>query len=437
MPAAAAGTAPPVFPARPCLWRLPLTTPAPGPAPAPAPSGRRRPGPGRHRRPPPPSAARRIGSSLALPVAAIPAAGLLLRLGQPDLLGRWRALHTLAVVLSASGGAVLDYLPLLFAAGIGLGMRRGGDPAGPVLACVVAYLMLSRTVLVLDPMPAGQPDNVPARWPYGALAGIIAGLLGVALWRLVERRRVPAFAGYGLVAVTAAGGGWLLGLCYPAVDRGLTWFGASVAGHPVIGGGLFGVLNRSLVPFGLHQIPSSVVWYLTGTCSGGYVGDIPCFLHRDRHAGIFQGGFFAVAMCGLPAAALAMWRSAPPDQRRAAAQILVPAAVMSAVFGVTEPLEFAFVYISGRLLCVHAVLTGLSLAIVNAVGIRDGFVFSAGLSDYILNFHLATRPLWLLPIGAGFAAVYYTVFRFMITRFDLPTPGRGPIRLAGPQGDPR
>jgi N-acetylglucosamine PTS system EIICBA or EIICB component len=368
--------------------------------------------------------AQRVGQALALPVAALPAAGFLLRLGQPDLLGRWHVLSTLATVCSAAGGAVLDYLPLAFALGLGLGLPRGRDRTGPVLASVVAYLVLARTVLALCPPPGGQADTAPARWPYGALAGIVGGLLAVAVWRYVDSRRIPAFAGHALVAVTAAATGWLMSLAWPAVDRALTDFASSAAHHPVIGGGAFGALNRAALPVGLHQVPNTVAWYLTGKCDGGYTGDIPCFLHGDPRSGIFLGGFFPIAMLALPAAALAMWRSAPPDQRRAAAQILLPAAAMSALFGVTEPLEFAFAFVSVRLFAVHAALTGTSLAVVNALHVHDGFLFSAGLADWLFNFNLATRPLWLLPIGAGYALVYYAVFRLMITRLDLPTPGR-------------
>jgi N-acetylglucosamine PTS system EIICBA or EIICB component len=367
--------------------------------------------------------AQRIGQALALPVAALPAAGFLLRLGQPDLLGRWQALSTLATVCSAAGGAVLDYLPLAFALGLGLGLPRSRDRTGPVLASVVAYLVLARTVLALCPPPSGQAETAPARWPYGALAGIVAGLLAVAVWRYVDSRRIPAFAGHALVAVTAAATGWLMSLAWPTVDRALTAFASSAAHHPVIGGDAFGTVNRAALPVGLHQVPNTVAWYLTGKCNG-YTGDIPCFLHGDPHAGIFLGGFFPIAMMALPAASLAMWRSAPPEERRAAAQILLPAAAMSAFFGVTEPLEFAFAFVSLRLYAMHAVLTGTSLALVNALHIHDGFLFSAGLADWLFNFNLATRPLWLLPIGAGYAVVYYAVFRVMITRLDLHTPGR-------------
>lgn len=136
---------------------------------------------------------RRMGQGIALPIAAMPAAGLLLRLGQDDLLGRYPALHTTAAVISGAGSAVLDYLPALFAVGIALGLNRAKDAAGPVLACLISYLILAKVVLVLNPLPADHLDAPPGRWPYGALAGIVGALLAMAIWKRVTtgRRRIP------------------------------------------------------------------------------------------------------------------------------------------------------------------------------------------------------------------------------------------------------
>ncbi|WP_372412767.1 PTS transporter subunit EIIC [Streptomyces luteireticuli] len=376
----------------------------------------------------PDSRLRRMGKGLALPIAAMPAAGLLLRLGQPDLIGRYAPLHDVAGVLSSAGGAVLDYLPLLFAVGIGLGLCRSKDTAGPVLACAVTYLMLSRTISVLNPH-ASHADTPLARQPYGALSGIVAGLLAMAVWKVVERRRIPGFAAYAIVALAAIAAGCLMGLAYPLVDKVLSAFAGAIADHAVIGGGLFGVVNRLLLPLGLHHVPSTLVWYVTGDCGNNIKGDIPCFFQaRDKSAGIFMGGFFPVSIFGLPAAAIAMWHSAgpSPQMRRRAAQLLLPAAGMSAAFGITEPIELAFAFTATPLYVVHALLTGLSMAIVNALGIHSGFLFSAGTLDLVFNAPISTRPLWLLPIGVVYGALYYVIFRFAITRFDLRTPGRTP-----------
>lgn len=370
---------------------------------------------------------RRMGTGLALPIAAMPAAGLLLRLGQDDLLGRYASLHTTAAVISGAGAAVLDYLPALFAVGIALGLNRGKDVAGPVLACLISYLVLAKVILVLNPLPTDQLNAPPGRWPYGALAGIVGALLAMAIWKRVTlgRRRAPSFVAYGIVAAAAIIVGTLLGLAYPTVERGLTAAAAAVSDHAVVGGGVFGFLSRLLGPIGLHQPLNAVVWYLTGDCGSGVRGDIPCFIQEhDPDAGVFQGGFFPIYMAGLPAAALAMWRSALPEHRRHVGALLLPAAAICSLAGVTEPIELTFVFVAFPLYLVHAVLTGLSLAIVNLLDIHAGFVFSAGAIDYVLNYAISQRPLLLLPLALMYGVIYYALFRFAIVRFNLRTPGR-------------
>ncbi|MFF9436433.1 PTS transporter subunit EIIC [Streptomyces sp. NPDC014735] len=319
--------------------------------------------------------------------------------------------------------------PALFAVGIALGLNRTKDVAGPVLACLISYLVLAKVVLVLNPLPADQLDAPSARWPYGALAGIVGALLALAIWKRVTtgRRRVPPFAAYGIVAVAAIAAGSLLGLAYPAVERVLTAAAAAVSDNAVLGGGIFGFLNRILGPIGLHQPLNAVVWYLTGGCGGGIKGDVPCFIQQhDPDAGVFMGGFFPVYMAGLPAAALAMWRSALPEHRRRVGALLLPAAAICCLASVTEPIELTFAFVAFPLYVVHAVLTGLSLAIVNLLDIHSGFVFSAGAIDYVLNYSISQRPLLLLPLALVYGALYYAIFRFAITRFDLRTPGRTP-----------
>ncbi|MFJ8752067.1 PTS transporter subunit EIIC [Streptomyces sp. NPDC102441] len=383
---------------------------------------------------------RRMGQGLALPIAAMPAAGLLLRLGQDDLIGRFDSWHRVAAMLSAAGGAVLDFLPLLFAAGIALGTARGrsvADAAGPVLAALISYLVMARVVLVWQPLDedAGTTGMAPSRWPYGALTGILAGLLAVAVWRwAVDQRRLPAFVGYAVILVCALGCGALLGFVYPWVDQALTGFAEAISSNAVLGGGLFGFVNRALIPIGLHQIPNTLVWFVAGQCGGGTTGDIPCFFAHDPQAGLFMSGFFPVAIFGLPAAALAMWHSTPRD-RKATGSLLLSGALLSAAFGITEPLELSFAFTAFRLYCVHAVLTGLSLAITNFFGVHAGFVFSAGLLDLGFNWSISTRPALLLVVGAVYAVIYYVLFRFAISRFDLATPGRTP-RANEPAGEP-
>ncbi|MFJ1742653.1 PTS transporter subunit EIIC [Streptomyces microflavus] len=385
---------------------------------------------------------RRMGQGLALPIAALPAAGLLLRLGQPDMLGRFPALHQPAAVLTAAGGALFDYLPVLFAIGIAAGLSRTENAAPRILASVIAYLLLARVVIVLNPPAQENIGDPPARWPYGALLGILGALLALAIWKAADRwrRTPPAFAIHGLVAVAATALGVLLGLAWPAVNHALTTGATAVADHSVIGGAIFGTLNRLLLPLGIHHLPSSVVWFMAGDdCGGGVRGDVNCFFTaRAPESGIFLGGFFPIAMFALPAAALAMWRSAPAGAgRRRAAALLLPAAAMSSAFGITEPIELAFAYTVPLLYGVHAVLTGLSLAVTNALDIHAGFLFSAGSLDYALNYPLSTRGWMLLPLGAVYAVIYYFLFRYAIRRFDLRTPGREPQPRAEPQRPPR
>ncbi|MFC8016608.1 PTS transporter subunit EIIC [[Kitasatospora] papulosa] len=257
------------------------------------------------------------------------------------------------------------------------------------------------------------------------MTGILAGILVALLWRRLTARNLPAFAAHAVVLLVALLLGAALGLAFPAVNEGLVWLAKQLTEQAVIGGGLFGVLNRGLLPIGLHQVPNTIMWFVAGECSNGVRGDIPCFLvAHDPSAGSFTTGFYPIALGALPAAALAMWRTALPEQRKRTGQLLGTAALMSFCFGVTEPSELLFAFAAWPLYIAHALLTGTSLALVNALGIKEGFVFSAGALDFGLNFPIATRPLLLLPIAVAYAAIYYVLFKWAILRFDLPTPGR-------------
>jgi len=196
----------------------------------------------------------------------------------------------------------------------------------------------------------------------------------------------------------------------------------------VIGSGetglfVYGVLNRLLLVTGLHHILNNVAWFIVGDYHGT-TGDLNRFFAGDPTAGAFMSGFFPVMMFGLPAACYAMYRSARPERRKAVGGMLLSMALTSFLTGVTEPVEFTFIFLAPLLFAIHAVLTGGAMAITHMLGMRLGFGFSAGAFDYALNFSKATRPLLLAPIGLGYAALYYGIFRFAITRFDLKTPGR-------------
>ncbi len=391
----------------------------------------------------------RLGRSLMLPIAALPVAALLFRLGQPDMLGagdsgwalasRWPWLEPVAEVLAASGETVFTNLGLIFAVGVSVGFARRSD-GSTALAAVVGYLVFTAVEKAMSPFVLA-PAAVAAddRVDYGVFGGILVGITAALLWQRFHRIALPPylafFGGRRFVPIVTAlvtlGLGVLMSFIYPAFNRGLTAFGEWIVGNDVLGAGVYGVANRLLIPFGLHHILNSVPWFVVGEFDAGgdevVQGDIARFLAGDPTAGSFMTGFFPIMMFALPAAALAIYHEARPERRKAVGGLMLSGALTSFLTGVTEPLEFAFMFVAWPLYLIHAVLTGTSMALVNALGVKDGFGFSAGFIDYALNFTIATRPLWLVPVGLGYAAVYYLLFRVAIRRFRLATPGREPV----------
>jgi len=377
----------------------------------------------------------RFGRSLMLPIATLPAAGLLLRLGQDDLLGKdglgW---NKVASVLSAAGGALFNWLPLLFAVGIAVGFARRGDGSTGV-ASVVGFVVFTQVIQVFAPISSlvgYAPDKhwelKPLYWPYSVLAGIIVGLVTAMLWQRFHRIKLPPylafFGGRRFVPIinsfTLLILGVIFGLIFPPINNVIQHVGDAVTSNVIIGGGIYGMLNRLLLPVGLHQLLNVPVWFIFKG------GDLTNFFNKDPHAGGFMTGFFPIFMFALPAAALAIWRTARPAQKKVVGGIMLSAAFTSFLTGVTEPIEFAFMFVAWPLYILHAILTGISLAICNALDIHLGFSFSAGAIDFALNSTApAANKAWLLiPIGLVYAVIYYVVFRFAITKFNLRTPGR-------------
>ncbi|MFJ8636343.1 PTS transporter subunit EIIC [Streptomyces sp. NPDC093568] len=375
----------------------------------------------------------KLGRSLMLPIATLPAAGLLLRLGQDDVLGRFSALQDTAHVISAAGGALFTHLPLIFAVGIAIGFAKKAD-GSTALAAVVGYLVLDGVFTAMSPVVLeGKKDlaGEQAVVNFGVLGGIIIGLLAAMLWQRFYRTVLPPYLGFFsgrrlvpiLTAFTALVVGVLMSLVYPLFNSGLTSVGEAVDENSIVGGGIYGTANKLLIPLGLHHILNSVVWFIIGDYQGAH-GDLNRFFAGDPEAGIFMTGFFPIMMFALPAAALAIWREARPEHRKAVGGIMLSAGLTSFLTGITEPIEFAFLFVAWPLYLAHAVLTGTSLALVNALDIHHGFTFSSGLIDYVLNWGKATQPLLLIPIGLGYALLYYVLFRFVIRRWNLRTPGR-------------
>jgi N-acetylglucosamine PTS system EIICBA or EIICB component len=377
--------------------------------------------------------AQRLGRSLMLPIAALPAAGLLLRLGQADMLGRFSPLETVANVIAAAGGALFDNLPLIFAVGIAIGWAKKAD-GSTALAAVVGYLVLAGVFTAMSPVVLeGQTDanGEPAVINYGVLGGIVTGLIAAVLWQRYYRLKLPDFLGFFggrrsvpiITAVVMIVVGVVMSFLYPLFNSLLTNLAEAVNSNTVIGGGIFGTVNRLLIPLGLHHIINSVVWFILGDYNGAQ-GDLNRFFAGDPDAGTFMTGFFPIMMFALPAAAMAIWHEARPAQRKVVGGIMLSTALTAFVTGITEPLEFSFLFVAWPLYVIHAVLTGTSLALTNALGIHDGFSFSAGAIDYLLNFGQATKPLLIIPIGLAYAAIYYVLFRFVIRKWNLRTPGR-------------
>jgi PTS system N-acetylglucosamine-specific IIC component len=373
----------------------------------------------------------RLGRSLMLPIAALPAAALLLRLGQDDLLGRFSPLGTVADVMAAAGGALFSHLPLIFAVGIAIGWAKKSD-GSTALAAVVGYLVLEGVFEAMSPVvlgkdAAGEQEMIN----FGVLGGIVTGLIAAVLWQRYYRLKLPDYLGFFggrrsvpiITAVVMMVVGVVMSFLYPLFNSVLTSLAEAVDANTVIGGGIFGAVNRLLLPLGLHHIINSVVWFILGDYNGA-TGDLNRFFAGDPSAGTFMTGFFPIMMFALPAAAMAIWHEARPEQRKIVGGIMLSTALTAFLTGITEPLEFSFLFVAWPLYLIHALLTGTSLALTNALGIHDGFGFSAGAIDYLLNFGQATRPLLIIPIGLAYAAVYYLLFRFVIRKWNLRTPGR-------------
>jgi PTS system N-acetylglucosamine-specific IIC component len=398
----------------------------------------------------------RIGRSLMLPIAALPAAALLFRLGQDDLLGRSEnvTLDRVAAVIGGAGGALFDALPLLFAVGVAIGFARRAD-GSTALAAVVGYLVWDRVthLMFFESDLRGQVSqrvvgtggqvsevlDLASANPTRVLGGILIGLVTAVLWQRYHRTKLPAWlAFFGgrrfvpiLTALAALVLGVVFGLIWPPIGDGLSAFGDWLATHSTVGAGIYGLVNRLLIPVGLHHFVNSIVWFTVPECSVNGVsaaGDLNCYFAGQPGAGEFMAGFFPVMMFGLPAAAIAIWRAAPAHRRPAVGGIMLSAALISFVTGITEPIEFAFIFVAPALFVAHAVLTGAALAIVAAMDGRLGFGFSAGLIDAVLNAGKSnTANFWLIMgLGVVYAVLYYTVFSFLIRRLNIMTPGREP-----------
>ncbi|WP_217214693.1 PTS transporter subunit EIIC [Streptomyces sp. AC550_RSS872] len=397
----------------------------------------------------------KMGRSLQLPIAVLPAAGILNRLGQPDVFGEdglgW---DNVSKVMDGAGGGLLDSslgLPLLFCVGVAIGMAKKAD-GSTALAAVTGFLVYYSVLREfpqdcppgtkeIAPLGCAVTDVAGVAYEYqnpGVFGGIVIGLLAAFFWQRYHRTKLVDWLGFfngrRLVPIIMAFVSIVFAvLClwvWPPIGDALENFSDWMRDLGAWGAGVFGVANRALLVIGLHQFLNVPIWFQFGsyTKPDGEVvhGDINMFLDGDPNAGLFTTGFFPIMMFALPAAALAITHCAKPHRRKEIAGLMTSVALTSFVTGITEPIEYSFLFIAPLLYAVHALLTGVSMAVTWGLGVHDGFSFSAGLIDYIINWQLATKPWAIIPIGLGFAVVYYAIFRFAITKFDLRTPGREP-----------
>ncbi|NUP02094.1 MAG: PTS transporter subunit EIIC, partial [Nonomuraea sp.] len=358
-----------------------------------------------------------------------------------------------AEVLAAAGDALFQNLPLLFAVGVAIGFARKSD-GSTALAAVVGYLVFDRVTKVMffgsdirDTVSLRQVQdegikeviNYGLQNPTKVLGGIVMGLVTALLWQRFHRIKLPPWlAFFGgrrfvpiITSIVALLLGVLFGWLWPVIGEWIRHAGEALAAIGPVGTGIYGLINRLLIPLGLHHFVNSVVWYVVPQCEvGGHVlgGDWNCYFGGAPHSGQFMAGFFPIMMFALPAAALAMWRAAPPHRRATVGGIMLSAGLASFVTGITEPIEFAFIFVAPALLVAHAILTGLAMALTTLIGGQLGFGFSAGLLDMLLNASKSnTQNLpGILLLGVIYGVVYYVVFTFLIRKLNIMTPGREP-----------
>ena len=377
----------------------------------------------------------KLGKSLMLPVAALPVAAILMGIGYWIDPTGWGANNVIAGFLIKAGGAIIDNMAILFAIGVSIGMADDNDGTA-ALAGLISWLMIQT---LLSPasitMFTGAESVSPA---FGKInnqfIGIVSGLIGASCYNRFKHTNLPDalafFSGKRCVAIVTAGftliATLILFFVWPVLYNGLVSFGEAIISSGPVGAGIYAFLNRLLIPFGLHHALNSVFWFdIAG------INDIAKFWGGDAggvlgQTGMYMTGFFPVMMFGLPAAAYAMYKSAKPARQKIAYGLLISGALSSFFTGITEPLEFSFMFLAPLLYFVHALLTGFSAAICAMLPVRCGFNFSAGFVDWFLSFKapMAVNPLYIIPIGLAFAVIYFLLFRFMIVRFNLKTPGR-------------
>ena len=361
----------------------------------------------------------KIGKALMTPIAVLPVGALLLRIGFGDIPF---IDAQVALIMKSAGDAIFTNLDLIFGIGIAYGLSRDNHGSS-ALAGAIGVLIAKAVYITID-----KDINM------GIFVGIIMGVVAGTLYNRFYNIKLPEFLGFFggkrfvpiITSISAIVVGVLAGYFWHFAQSGIDSFSNMIIGLNEVGTFIYGVLNRLLIPLGLHHILNSVFWFQLGEYS--YIkdgvevvanGDLHRFFAGDKSAGVYMSGFFVVMMFGLPSMALAIYLNTPQSQRQKAGAILFGVAFTSFLTGITEPLEFLFLFVAPLLFLLHAILTGLALSVAQMLDIHAGFGFSAGFIDYIINYKLATNPIYILPLGGVFAFIYFITSYYTIKIFRL------------------
>lgn len=397
----------------------------------------------------------KLGKALMLPVAALPICGILMGIGYalaPAVMGvpdapTSGAAYVVGFLLIKAGGAIIDHMAILFAIGVGFGLAKDNDGTAG-LAALVSWLMITNLLsqgVVSTIMPSIVDDEVKYL-AFGKIENvfiaIIAGLIGAACYNKFKDTKLPDvlafFSGKRSVAIVTAVVSILVSVillfAWPIIFGALVAVGNGIKGMGFVGVGLYGFLNRLLIPTGLHHALNNVFWfdtiglgdltaYWAGLTEGGIMANGTVI---DWSVGMYMGGFFPAMMFGIPGAALAMIKNAKTTKRKYAIGIVGSAALCAFICGVTEPFEFAFMFLAFPLYVIYSLLFGISAAVSTAMGLRAGFCFSAGATDLFFSSRLpAANNLWvMIPMGIACLLIFFLVFDIAIRKWDLKTPGR-------------
>lgn len=377
----------------------------------------------------------KIGKSLMLPVAVLPAAAVLMGIGYWIDPAGWGANSPVAAFLIKAGAAIIDNMSILFAVAIAYGMTKEKDGSaalsGLVAFLVVTTLLSPGSIAALTKV---APEEVPLAFSKisNQFIGILSGLVAATMFDKFHRTELPQalafFSGKRLVPIMTSIAMLLVSVVlffvWPAIFSGLVGFGIVMTKMGAFGAAAYGFFNRLLIPVGLHHALNAVFWFdLAGIND---IGNFWAGTGIKGVTGMYQAGFFPVMMFGLPAAGFAIYQTAKPEKKAQIASLMLAAGFASFFTGVTEPLEFAFMFVAPLLYVIHAALTALSLFIASTLHATAGFGFSAGLVDFVLSSRLplANKPFLLIIQGLVFAVLYYVIFKTLIVKFNLMTPGR-------------